>query len=51
MTYEEAMNRLALQMLGKWHQEQADELVDDELQQEMRDLHLGASLLIKEIVK
>ena len=51
MTYEEAMNILALQMLGKWHQEQADELVNDELQQEMRDFHLGASLLIKEFVK
>jgi len=51
MTYEEAMNRLALLQVAKWHQEQADELVDDDMQQEMRDFHQGAALAIQEFVK
>jgi hypothetical protein len=51
MTYEEAMNRLALLQVAAWHQEQADELVDDEMQQEIRDFHLGAALMIQEFVK
>lgn len=51
MNYEEAMNRLALKEIGKWHQEQADELVGDELQEEMRNFHISAAFLIQQVLK